>query len=65
MTRPAFNVLFLCTANSARSILAQGILDRTAAGGSTPFPPGASRAGTVNPFALKVLESYGYPADGY
>ena len=65
MTRPAFNVLFLCTANSARSILAEGILRQDGRGRFNAFSAGSQPRGTVNPFALKVLESYGYPADGY
>src|SRR5688500_12966532 len=56
------NVLFLCTGNSARSILAEGILRKDGAGRFNAFyqPKGA-----VNPLAIKVLDALGYPTDGY
>src|SRR4051794_18886145 len=59
------NVLFLCTGNTARSILAEGILRKEGAGRFNAFSAGSQPKGVVNPFALKVLKSYGYPADGY
>ena len=59
------NVLFLCTGNTARSILAEGILRKDGAGRFNAFSAGSQPKGVVNPFALKVLKSYGYPADGY
>jgi protein-tyrosine-phosphatase len=59
------NVLFLCTGNSARSIMAESILRKDGAGGRfRAFSAGSMPKGTVNPFALKVLQSYGYPVDG-
>src|SRR3954466_4046490 len=60
-----YNVLFLCTGNTARSILAEGILRKEGAGRFNAFSAGSQPKGVVNPFALKVLKSYGYPADGY
>jgi arsenate reductase (thioredoxin) len=60
-----FNVLFLCTGNSARSVLAEGILRKDGAGRFNAFSAGSHPKGRVNPFALKVLDSYGYPTDGY
>jgi protein-tyrosine-phosphatase len=60
----ALNVLFLCTGNSVRSILAESILRADGAGRFRSFSAGSMPKGQVNPFALKVLESYGYPTDG-
>ena len=57
-------MLFLCTGNSARSIMAESILRKDGAGRFRAFSAGSMPKGAVNPFALKVLESYGYPTDG-
>lgn len=64
MTDCVFNVLFLCTGNTARSILAEGILRKDGRGRFNAFSAGSQPKGTVNPFALKVLESYDYPTEG-
>ena len=60
-----FNVLFLCTGNTARSVLAEGILRKDGAGRFNAFSAGSQPKGVVNPFALKTLAAYGYPAEGY
>jgi arsenate reductase len=65
MTERTYNVLFLCTGNTARSILAEGILRKDGAGRFNAYSAGSQPKGTVNPFALKVLEAYGYPVEGY
>ncbi len=60
-----FNVLFLCTGNSARSILAESILQKDGAGHFRAFSAGSQPNGTVNPLALKVLALHDYPAKGF
>jgi len=59
-----FNVLFLCTGNSARSILAESILRKEGARRFRAFSAGSHPKEKVNPFALKVLQSLGYPMKG-
>jgi arsenate reductase len=65
MTDRAFNVLFLCTGNSARSILAESILRKNGGGRFNAYSAGSHPKGRVNPLALKTLEAYGYPVDGF
>jgi protein-tyrosine-phosphatase len=55
---------FLCTGNSARSILAEAILNKDGAGRFHAFSAGNQPKGVINPFTIKVLESRGYPTDG-
>ena len=64
MTDRVFNVLFLCTGNTARSILAESILAKDGGGRFRAFSAGSHPKGSVNPFAIKVLDSFGYPTDG-
>jgi arsenate reductase (thioredoxin) len=59
-----YNVLFLCTGNSARSILAESIMRKDGQGRFRSFSAGSQPKGQINPFALKVLEALNYPADG-
>ncbi len=59
-----YNVLFLCTSNSARSILAESIMNKDGNGRFRAFSAGSQPKGNVNPYALSVLNSFGYPADG-
>ncbi len=65
MTDRIYNVLFLCTGNSARSILAEGILRKEGVGRFNAYSAGSTPKGGVNPFALKVLAALDYPTDGF
>jgi len=59
-----YNVLFLCTGNSARSILAEGILSKKGRGVFTAYSAGSHPSGVVRPEALKQLESAGVATAG-
>lgn len=65
MTDKTYNVLFLCTGNTARSILAEGILRKDGAGRFNAYSAGSQPKGVVNPFALKTLAAFGYASDGF
>lgn len=63
MSERAFNVLFLCTGNSARSILAESILNAIGRGRFRAFSAGSHPAGQVNAYAIEMLRKNRLPAD--
>ena len=63
MSERIYNVLFLCTGNSARSIMAESILRKDAARHFRAFSAGSQPKGSANPFAIRALESLDYPTD--
>lgn len=61
---PHYNVLFLCTGNSARSIMAEAIMNRKGAPNFTAYSAESHPSGVVRPEALRQIESAGLPIDG-
>ena len=64
MTDKVFNVLFLCTGNSARSVLAESQLNAMGKGRFKAFSAGSHPTGKVNPHAVEFLKKAGFPVDG-
>ncbi len=64
MPQRTFNVLFLCTGNSARSIIAESLLRAMGGGRFDAYSAGSRPAGAVNPFALELLRAHRLPTEG-
>jgi arsenate reductase len=65
MPERPFNVLFLCTGNSARSIIAEAILNKLGAGKFGAYSAGSHPNGKVHPEALRLLQNLSYDTSGF
>jgi arsenate reductase len=65
MSDKTYNVLFICTGNSARSVIAEGLMNELGQGRFIAFSAGSHPRGTVHPLALKTLAAHHIPTDGF
>lgn len=65
MEDKTYNVLFVCTGNSARSVIAEGLMNHGARGRFRAYSAGSHPTGVVNPFALGALAELHIPTDGF
>ena len=65
MSSKLSNILFVCTGNSARSILAEGLLNALGNGRFKAYSAGSQPKGAVHPMALTTLQHLGMPHEGY
>ena len=65
MAAKIYNVLFVCTGNSARSIMAEGLLNSLGRGRMVAYSAGSHPNGVLNPFVIATLQSLRIPTDGF
>jgi arsenate reductase (thioredoxin) len=65
MQDKTYNVLFICTGNSARSVIAEGLMNELGEGRFIAFSAGSHPKGSVHPLALKTLTAHRIPTDGF